>query len=117
VATPYIKELNTLEKNFLEAHGFDVLQIRGLSLVRNLDIGKELPSTAYRLAHEVFKTEADAIFISCTNLRTIEIIKALEADLGRPVVTSNQASMWKSLRTGGIREKIPGYGLLLEEHM
>jgi len=117
VATPYIEELNTLEKNFLEAHGFEVLQMRGLGLVRNLDIGKEAPSTAYRLAREVFRKEADAVFISCTNLRTIEVIKALEADLGRPVMTSNQASMWKALRTGGVRERIFGYGSLLEEHM
>jgi maleate isomerase len=117
VATPYIEELNTLEKNFLGAHGFEVLEMKGLGLVSNLDIGREPPSTAYRLVCEVFKTEADAVFISCTNLRTIEVIKALEADLGRPVVTSNQASMWKSLRTGGIRERIPGYGSLLEEHI
>ena len=117
VATPYIEELNALEESFLEAHGFEVLQMQGLGLVRNLDIGREAPSTAYRLAHEVFKTEADAVFISCTNLRTIEVIKALEVDLGRPVVTSNQASMWKALRTGGFKERILGYGSLLEEHM
>jgi len=109
--------LNALGKSFLEDHGFEVLGMKGLGLVSNLDIGKEPPSTAYRLAREVFRPEADAVFISCTNFRTIEVIEALEADLGKPVVTSNQASLWKALRVGGIREKIFGYGSLLEEHI
>jgi len=117
VATPYLEELNALGKSFLEDHGFEVLGMKGLGLVSNLDIGKEPPSTAYRLAREVFRPEADAVFISCTNFRTIEVIEALEADLGKPVVTSNQASLWKALRVGGIREKIFGYGSLLEEHI
>ena len=117
VATPYIEELNALEKHFLESHGFKVLEMRGLGLLRNLDIGREPPSTAYRLAREVFRPEADAIFISCTNLRTIEVIEALEADFARPVVTSNQASMWKVLRVGGVGERVFGYGRLLEERL
>lgn len=117
VATPYIEELNELERNFLESQGFEVLKMRGLGLVRNLDIGREPPSTAYRLAREVFRPEADAVFISCTNFRTIEIIEALEADLRRPVVTSNQASIWKALRMGRVREGIFGFGRLLEEHL
>ena len=115
VATPYIDELNDLERKFLESKGFEVLNIKGLGLERNLDIGREPPSTAYRLAREVFRAEADAIFISCTNFRTIEIIGALEADLERPVVTSNQASMWKALRMGRVGERVPGFGRLLKE--
>jgi len=117
VATPYIEKLNALEKGFLEDHGFEVLGMKGLGLVSNLEIGKEPPSAAYRLACDVFRPEADAVFISCTNFRTIEVIEALEADLGKPIVTSNQASMWKALSAGGIREKIFGYGGLLEEHL
>ena len=117
VATPYIEELNALEKHFLESQGFKVLEMKGLGLMRNLDIGRETPSTAYRLAREVFRPEADAVFISCTNFRTIEVIGALEADFGRPVVTSNQASMWKALRVGGVGERVFGYGRLLEERL
>ena len=117
VATPYIEELNDLERRFLESQGFEVLKMRGLGLVSNLKIGREPPSTAYCLAREVFRSEADAVFISCTNFRTIEIIEVLEADLGRPVVTSNQASMWKALKMGGVGENIFGYGRLLEGYL
>ncbi|HEC86914.1 MAG TPA: maleate cis-trans isomerase, partial [Thermoplasmatales archaeon] len=60
--------------------------------------------------------EADAIFISCTNLRTFEIIESLEKELETHVVTSNQASLWLALRKLGIEEKIPKLGKLLTEY-
>jgi len=116
VATPYIDELNEREKKFLEENGFKVLKIKGLGIIKNSEIGKQEPWVAYRLAKEVFQKEADAVFISCTNFRTIEIIEALEQDLERPVVSSNTASFWYALRSIGITTKIEGYGKLLARH-
>jgi len=57
--------------------------------------------------------EADAVFISCTSVRTFEIIAPLERDLGKPVISSNQATIWHALRKTGIRDTIEGYGRLL----
>ena len=111
VATPYTDKLNDLEEAFLRKHGIEAVSIRGLGIIRNIEIGEKSPQTAYRLAKEVFKPEANGIFISCTNFRTIEIIEKLERELGRSVVTSNQASMWSALRL--IREPVKGYGRLL----
>lgn len=113
VATPYIDKINELEKKFLEEHGVKVLSIKGLGVVKNIEIGKLAPWISYRLAKEVFKSEADGIFISCTNFRTLEIIEKLEREFGKPVVTSNQASIWATLRT--IKESIEGYGKLLRK--
>ncbi len=114
VATPYIEELNEKEKKFLEDNGFRVLKIKGLGIRKNVEIGKLPPSTAYRLAREVFAPDADCIFISCTNFRTIEVIELLEEDLGVPIITSNQASMWAALKRLGISQTIGGFGALLE---
>jgi maleate isomerase len=75
------------------------------------------PSTAYKLAKSVDTGDADGIFISCTNFRTIEIIEALEENTGKPVVTSNQASMAMALKVMGIKEKIGGFGALLAEYL
>jgi maleate cis-trans isomerase len=58
--------------------------------------------------------ESDGIFISCTSLRSPEIIEALEKNTGKPVVTSTQASIWAALRKIGIQEPVRGYGQLLE---
>jgi len=115
VATPYIKELDELEVKFLAEHGIEVLAIKGLSLRKNTEIGRLPPWTSYRLAKEVFKPGADGLFISCTNFRTIDVIEPLERELGVPVVTSNQASMWAALRL--IHQPMEGFGRLLREYV
>jgi maleate isomerase len=118
VATPYIDEINSRERSFLERSGFTVVRIRGLGIVRNTDIGRQPPWVAYRLAKEVAREagrSADGVFISCTNFRTIEVIELLESELQLPVVSSNTASMWLALRTLGIRDRL-SYGRLLREH-
>jgi len=115
VLTPYTDEINQREKEFLEANEFEVIDIRGLGVVDNTRIGKLEPYEAYRMAKALFTDEADAVFISCTNLRTFEIIEPLEEDLGVPVVTSNQASLWLALRELDVGEKIPWLGRLFTE--
>lgn len=57
--------------------------------------------------------QADAYFISCANIRAVDVIERLERELGRPIVTSNQAAIWHSLRTAGIHDRIEGLGRLL----
>ncbi|MCD6373273.1 MAG: aspartate/glutamate racemase family protein [Thermococcus sp.] len=115
VISPYTDEINAMEKEFLEANSFEVLDIRGFGIEENLQIGRLEPYEAYRLAKASFIEEADAIFISCTNLRTFEIIHALERDLGLPVVTSNQASLWLALREMDVMDRIPELGKLFTE--
>lgn len=113
VATPYGIELNEKVAEFLEAHGFDVVSIKGLNLSPG-DRRKGSPYVAYKLARQVDRTDADGIFISCTNFRTIEIIEKLEGDLEKPVITSNQATMWQVIRKLKVHDLIGGYGILLK---
>ena len=115
VATPYHEDINQKEREFLESHGFRVLNIKGL----NCD-GPEtadLPiKRVYKHAKEVFRPDANGLFMSCTDLRTLDIIQALEYDLGKPIVSSNQATMWMMLREVNIGEPIHGYGELLSRN-
>ena len=118
VATPYLQELDVLVKKFLEDHGFEVVNLKSLGQISGLKgIGANVPEVSYRLAREVCDKRADGVFISCTNLRTIEVISKLEQDIGKPVISSNQASMWKALKLIGVREPIKGYGLLLGDKL
>ena len=55
---------------------------------------------------------ADGVLIAGTGFRCAGIIQALEQDLGLPVVTANQASLWHCLRLSGIRTSVAGYGKL-----
>ena len=56
--------------------------------------------------------EADAVFISCTNFRSLEIIEPLEAELGKPVISSNTSALWKMLRMAGLQAAVAGAGQL-----
>jgi len=104
VVTPYIDDLNEREQSFLEESGFDVVSMDGRGLEANTRIGALRPEGAYRQASAALEddgtggADADAVFVSCTNYRTFEVIDRIEADLGVPVVTSNQATLWDALR-------------------
>ncbi len=115
VATPYTDVLNRLETEFLEDHGFQVASIEGLRLVNNLEIGRVERGVIEGLV-EAVAGEADTIFVSCTNLPAIDLIDGLERRHGRPVVTSNQASLWAALRDSIVKE-ITGYGELLRDRL
>jgi maleate isomerase len=115
IATPYTNHINGIAKKFFEDHGYDVLNISGLGISDDLDIGRLQPGAAYQVAKSVDSSEAEGIFISCTNFRTIEILEKLEHDLGKPVISSNQATVWDALRRVGVREAINGFGKLLRE--
>ncbi len=118
VATPYLPEMDAKLVEVLGLSGFNVVAIRGMGLRRSIDMGEVMPETTYRLAREAVRAAPDAegILISCGNLRSFEIIEALEADTGLPVVTSNQAGLWQALRLAGIQGRLPGLGQLLREH-
>lgn len=104
IATSYIREVDTALAGVLEQEKVQVRAIEGMGLLRSIDMGDVTPEKTYDFAKRVF-ARADAVdgyFISCGNLRTLEVIRQLEADFGKPVITSNQAGMWKVLRMCGI---------------
>ncbi len=98
LATPYLQEVTDREVSFLERNGFQVLNSQSLNIKENLKIGNLTPDDAQALAKTVDSNDADAIFISCTNFRTFEVLSALERQLGKPVVSSNSATLWAALR-------------------
>jgi maleate isomerase len=112
LATPYSDEVTGIQARFFGAHGFEVTRALGGGMVETADIQACAPEVAYARAREVDDARAQAVFISCTAFRTIEIIEPLEAELGKPVITSNQATFADCLRVLGVREVRPGFGSL-----
>lgn len=121
VATPYVDFINEREKDFLAGHGFEVTSLHGLRLGETQEerqaIGRVPPEHVYRMARICDRPDAEAIFISCTNLATLDVLARIETDLGKPVISSNQACFWHCLRSLGIRDRIEGHGRLLLEDM
>jgi maleate cis-trans isomerase len=68
------------------------------------------------LADKIDSPEAEAVFLSCADMATLGVIERLEHRLGKPVVTSVQATFWGALRAAGIEDRIDGAGQLLREH-
>jgi len=58
--------------------------------------------------------DTDAYFVSCAQVRVVEVIAPLERDLARPVITSNQAATWWALRQCGIADPVRGFGTLMQ---
>jgi maleate isomerase len=115
VATSYIRDVDTALASVLEQEGIRVPTIEGMGLLRSIDMGDVEPQRTYEFARRVFSQagDVDGYFISCGNLRTLEVIRQLEADFGKPVITSNQAGMWKVLRMCGIEPPRASEGGLL----
>jgi maleate isomerase len=114
VATPYLDEINATEADFLTAKGFDVLDIQGLNVEDGEAMGRITPEFLKEFALSVDQPDADAIFVSCGGIRTIDVLQEIEGAAGKPVVCSNQAMMWDCLRRAGITDRIEGYGRLFE---
>ena len=121
LATPYHDALNDHEKHFLEENGIEILAMKGLGIGAGgaheyVRIAKVAPEDVHAHCRSVWVPDADGMVISCTDFRTQEILPRLEAELGKPVVSSNLATLWMALRSAGVKTRIKGYGRLLEEH-
>lgn len=100
IATPYTGRLTQRLADFLEEAGLEVVSSVHLGLSEGIEgVGKRTIADLVRAAH----TEtADATFVSCTALRTYGIVAKLEEEIGRPVFTSNQVSLWAALKAAGV---------------
>jgi maleate isomerase len=117
IAAPWGDAVNTIAGAFLEASGIQVLEHRALGHVSNLEIGALPDATAYDLGCGIDRPDAEAVMLACGNWRTLQIVDRLEATLGKPVVTTNQVSLWAVLRLAGCTMPLPGWGRLLREAM
>lgn len=115
VGTPYIDEINKMEKEYLEDQSFDVLDIHGLDITNDADMVKVTPDFIREFALFIDRSDAEAIFISCGALRSLDVVDEIEKAVQKPVIVSNQAMIWETLRLAGIRDRIDGYGRLLRE--
>lgn len=115
LGSAYDEKLNGIASAFLAASGFEVTGMKGLSLVDNLIVGRLAAETAYELALEVNRDDADAIVLACTNWQTMDAIERIERAAGKPVISTTQASIWAALRAVGHTEPVAGYGRLLRE--
>lgn len=120
MASPYTDETNAHEAHYLKDHGIDVLATAGLGLNTSLEkiqqISRVAPPDVFEHAKAVDRADAEALLICCTDFNTFDAIEPLEKALGKPVISSNSATLWHTLRNAGIDDRIQNLGTLLREH-
>lgn len=114
-ASPYVPRINEMAVGFLTDMGVETVAQAQVELaLGNHEQGALEPDAVYALGLQADSVEAEAIVLSCTEMRSAETIDRLEQKLGKPVVSSNQAMMFEALDALDMSDAIQGFGSLLE---
>jgi maleate isomerase len=114
--SPYPAEVDAAEHRFFAEGGVETIAGACLGITDGFGLAEPTPEAILDLALGAWDPASDGVIIACLNFRSHPMIEALEARIGKPVVTSTQATLWHVLRLAGVGTPIPGYGRLLREH-
>ncbi len=112
--TPYLAETTQPIVTYFAELGIDVVAARCLGLADDRDMARIARESIVAAGVEADHPSAEALFISCTALPALTAVAEIEARIGKPVITSNQACLWQLLGYAGHRVPLAGYGRLLE---
>jgi maleate isomerase len=116
VCSPYTKAIDDAEHVFFSAAGFEILGSAHLGIADAFALADPTPDDIYALWKKSWRDGADASLITCLNMNSQDVVERIEAESGKPVITSTQATLWKLLRAAGVQDAIDGYGTLLADH-
>ncbi|WP_139827756.1 maleate cis-trans isomerase family protein [Nesterenkonia sp. PF2B19] len=108
-ATPYDDAITAQFAAFFAEAGVHLMSSSNLGL--NGRIWEVPAERTYQLVRQAGSDQADAVVVSCTNLPTASVLDQLEQDLGKPVISANQATIWTVLRHFGLPYRGPGHAL------
>ncbi|MEO0381270.1 MAG: Asp/Glu racemase [Pseudomonadota bacterium] len=113
-ASPYVSKINDMAIEFIANMGVEtVARAEVEATLGNHEQGALTPDDVMELGRRADHPQAEAIVLSCTEMRSLETIQRLEDALGKPVISSNQAMMFEALGALGIDDPIHGFGQLL----
>ena len=112
--TPYPEDVNKTILDYFNKKNIDVCSFVSLNLNLDSEFANVDPNYILELSSKLEMKDADALFISCTALPVLDILNKLESKVLKPVLSSNQALIWDTLRSIGYKSPIKGYGKLLE---
>ena len=92
VLTPYSEEVSSLFRDYLQKNGVEIVSSMYMDMSDDREVAMLPPDEIIKAAKAAIHDDADAIFISCTAMRSAEIIPQIEEAIGKPVLTSNQAT-------------------------
>ncbi|MEL7256752.1 MAG: hypothetical protein AAFN80_02775 [Pseudomonadota bacterium] len=115
ILTPYVDEVNAVIADYLQAAGKQISAFSSFRIEDNEEMAALTGEAIFQAAVKSDRPDADALFISCTAIRAVEVVNRIEQALGKPVITANQAMFWHALRAAGCDVSVEGYGTLLRQ--
>jgi maleate isomerase len=115
VTSPYPDSHHEAERDYLEQTGIEAMAMQGMGLEQGPEFARVTPEEILQFSLDAWDDAADGLFISCMNFDALPAVQALEDQIGKPVVTSHSATLWRALALADIREPIRGSGRLLAQ--
>lgn len=113
VVTPYSRAVNEQVRRYITGHGYSVPIFASFNEDNDNVVSRISPDSIRRAILQVGRRDdVDMVFLSCTSLRLAESAAGIEAELGKPVTSSNHALAWHCLRLAGIEDRLPQFGRL-----
>ena len=116
IFTPYSKKLNDEVVDYFKKENFIVTSNSYFDILNDADIAKIDPDYLYDVISKMNLGDAEAVFLSCTNLPALSILDKLEKKLNKIVLSSNQVLIWDTLQSVGKNNSIKGFGKLFLEN-
>ena len=114
--SPYDDDTDRAEHRFFAEGGVDCVAGSHLGITDGFRLAEPEPKTILDMALAAWDPHSDGLIAACLNFRSHAVIDAIEAQIGKPVITSTQAVLWRLLRLAGVTTPISGFGRLLREH-
>jgi maleate isomerase len=112
--TPYVASVSAAMRRALEEAGLEIASFGSFEEGEEAKVARIDPASIHDAVVATDRAGAcDAVFVACTNLRTLGVIGSAEEAIGKPVITSNQALAWHMLRGAGIADPMPELGRLM----
>ena len=112
IFTPYTDQINQSVIEYFKKENIEISELSYFDIASDLDIGKVDPNYLFDILTQKDLSSSDALFVSCTALPVLSIIKDLEKKLGKIVLSSNQTLIWDTLKQIDCKNKIEDYGEL-----
>jgi|TARA_Y100000034_G_C6796145_1_gene356851 maleate isomerase len=112
IFTPYSEKLNNDVVDYFKKENFTVISNSYFDILYDNDIAKVDPEYLFEVITKMDLGEAEAVFLSCTNLPALNIVDKLEKKLNKIVLSSNQVLIWDTLQNIKKTEPVNGFGKL-----
>lgn len=113
--TPYTDDINQALRNHIQNSGVKVPIMGSWNEPVDARVGCISPESIRKVVLDLGCSDrVDTVFISCTNLRALDILVDAETKLGKSVISSNQVLGWHCLRLAGVKDRLPRFGSLFK---